>query len=166
MNGLCGAGGGAWPDLAASDAAFFCEAFSAWAQLEVERKQYLKAMELIYQAWRRTPASSPKISKLQKLFEEAKSQDLAESAAALKSAESLREKDPFTYTKTSGKLQNRLKIVQTLDLGQPGGMLSIAAGGDDKVLIPASLDANMPHSITTLVAPSSWMHVTKQWQAE
>lgn len=137
-------------------------AFKAWANLENERKQPLRAMEYIYQAWRRTYSHSEMCNTLRSQFSDAKQNAYAQFTA---------KEHKLTKGKNSAEkvqeIQNQISILDGINLGEPGGLLyqaQVSTDTEHASLIPKELTSNIPLSASTSVTASSWVNITPDWQ--
>lgn len=142
------------------------EAFTAWAQLETGRAQHLRALEMVYQAWRRTPSGSPALAKLKELF-------AIDKEAALKALNNeMRTASKSRGTKSQERaaaLRGSISTVSALTLQTPGELFNQLPGArqtTDSTLVPATVDANLPHVITTASAPITWGKILPPWEKE
>ena len=141
-------------------------AFKAWADTEMERKQYLKAMAFIYQVWQRTPATATKrIEALQDQFTLARQEAYKQLQAQMRRAS--KAKDDGNKEATLKRMEHQLSLLQDLALGVSGTLLFKVQGSTEASvdrLLPEELSSGLPILTSSTVSSSSWVNVVPDWQ--
>ncbi len=138
------------------------DAFVAWAALESSRNQGLRALEMLHQAWRRTPSSSSRAAWLRERFETTRDEEVARTSKQRSSLGPLALIDPFKFSQRNAYLGRCLEVLQSVQLGASGDLVGVRPGSEKVVtLIPADLDSELPQLVKTAaredqpVAPAS-----------
>ncbi len=138
------------------------EAFRAWAKLEMSRKENLRAMELIYQAWKRTSPASEIKSTLEAMFEDARKGALNSAQADLKALAPIRDSDPFKYREKSEYLNKCISAAESASLGNAGAMLLGSKNASSSMLLPEDVSIGLAHAVMT--PDSSWLRSASVWE--
>lgn len=141
--------------------------FVAWGDLQRVRGQRLDAMEMYYQAWRRTPADSARTTALRERFEATRTEEIE---AVEKRQSSLAVKfliDPLMASSQSAALDRRLAAVKKMELGAPGELAG-GAGTTAQVprsIVPAELaEGELTGNVQTAVSEGSQVRVEPSWE--
>lgn len=128
------------------------EAFLAWGDLQRSRKQRLDALEMYYQAWRRTPADSARTALIQNRFTTTKAEEIQAIDTRLGSLPWLI--DPIKAASMGDALERRLGLVKKMELG-PAGTLVAGATAPSTIpvsLVPAELEGELTANVQTATA--------------
>lgn len=139
-------------------------AFSSLAEIEASRKQYAKAMECIYQAWRRTASISSQCAAMRDQFENYKTDTYKQLQAEMRKLEKGKRPDKEEALQ---KVNANLEVLNTLDIGEAGTMLFQIQGSavdTNTTLLPKSLTGNMGAITSDSLKSSSWVNITPDWQ--
>ncbi len=138
------------------------DAFLAWAELERSRGQGLRALEMLHQAWRRTPSDSGRAQWIQERFATTRDEEIARTSKQRSSLGPLAVIDPFKFAQRNRYLGRCLEVLDGVRLSQPGDLIGVRPGSEAVVtLIPADLDSELPQLVKTAaredrpVAPAS-----------
>ncbi len=141
------------------------DAFVAWADLEISRNRGLRALEMIHQAWRRTPPDSARAQWLKERFETTRVEELARTEKQRSSLGPLALIDPFKYSEKAGYLDNCLEVLRSVQLGQPGDLVGASPGTETVVtLIPAKVDNELPRLVKTAVREDRSTTPASPWE--
>lgn len=139
-------------------------AFTSLAEVEASRKRYARAMECLYQAWRRTASISSQCSAMRDQFESYKLDARKQIQSEMRKLEKGKRPD---IEEALQQANANLEILNGLDMGEAGTMLFQIQGSSpdsNATLLPKSLIGNMGAIAPDNLKSSSWVNITPDWQ--
>lgn len=152
-------------DYAGPDAReLHADAFLAWAELETSRNQRLRALEMLYQSWRRTPPNSARARWIQERFESTRNAEISRTEKQASSLAPLALIDPIKFSEKSSYLNRCLDVMRTAQLGEPGDLMGTRPGTEVvRTLIPADVDGTLATDVKTAMQEQTRAPQSSPW---